>query len=52
MDMHKIIDLMVAGDETARSVFSDELAKQIQTMVETEPVIQPSEDTKEEPKEQ
>jgi len=47
MDMHKIIDLMVAGDETARSVFSDELAKQIQTMVQTEPV----EPTAEEPPE-
>jgi hypothetical protein len=44
MDMHKIIDLMVAGDETARSVFSDELAKQIQTMVETEPVVPPTEE--------
>lgn len=44
MDMHKIIDLMVAGDETARSVFSDELAKQIQTMVETEPAEPPTEE--------
>lgn len=40
MDMHKIIDLIVAGDESVRQVFSDELAKQIQTMAE-QPAVEP-----------
>jgi hypothetical protein len=42
MDMHKIIDLIVAGDESVRQVFSDELAKQIQTMAEQPAVVPPT----------